>query len=100
MAGAIVEAGSLEENYRLLKVEAAKLGLSLSFDFNFNVNNYKQLRGRLLTNKELVAALKNAKNQKVTVFLDEKFSIGTGWVTINTSASDREIIEFLLGKSS
>ena len=99
MTGAIVEAGSLEENYRLLKVEAAKLGLSLSF-FDFDAEHYKQLRDRLLTNTELAAALKNAKNQKVMVFLDKKFSIGAGWVTINPSASDRDIIEFLLGKSN
>ena len=99
MAGAIVEAGSLAENYRLLQDESAKLGLSLLFS-DFDADNYKQFRGRLLTNKELVAALKNAKNQKVNVFLDKKFRIGAGWVTINSSASDREIIEFLLGKSS
>jgi len=74
--------------------EATKFGLRLRPQEH---KQYKQIRDRLFTNDTLVSALKIARDKGVTVYLKKEFYIGMGWVDIDVNASDKEIIEFILG---
>jgi len=79
-----------------LKEEASQFGLLyLSL---VEEEEYKQIRNRLLANDELASALRTAYANEVSVHLDRRFRVGTGFVFINVDATNQEIIDFLLGK--
>ena len=55
---------------------------------------------RVKGNPELHSVLHLAKRMDVRVHLDDEFSVGNGYVRIDNSATDDEIIKFLTSKAS
>lgn len=58
--------------------------------------NFMRFANRVRDNK-LRAALSLAKYAKVTIIVDDHFSVRAGFIVIDHRASDEEIIRFLLG---
>ena len=79
-----------------LRKEASQYGLYIQA--YYQIEEYKKMKGRLLSNEDLASALRAAAHEKITVFLDNKFLVEKGFVSINVDAVDEEIIKFLLGK--
>lgn len=91
----VLVAKAKDVHFQKLNREASKYGISL---WSFDLERWEQVKGRLLSNEKLAFAFQAAKGAGVSVFLKNRFQVGRGWVDIDTSATDEEIIEFLLGK--
>lgn len=78
-----------------LRQEASQYGLYIR---DSDREKYRQIKGRLSSNKNLASALQAAARAKVTIFLSNRFSVGQKWVEIDVSATDEKIIKFLLGE--
>ena len=89
------EAKARNAAFKRLRNEARQFGMSL---MPWEKNAYKQIRNRLFANDKLAAAFKAAADAGLWVELERDFQIRTSGVHINVDASDKEIIEFLLGK--
>ncbi|MEK7648694.1 MAG: hypothetical protein AAB400_02115 [Patescibacteria group bacterium] len=80
--------------YDKLSKEAQGFGLTLILG---DLEGYKKFRGRLLANKRLADAFREASHAGISIGLGSKFESSTTAATINIHATDEEILTFFLG---
>jgi hypothetical protein len=86
---AAIEGRSLE----IFRKEALSYGISILSETEL----YLPIRYHLQKNPLLKQAFLTAKSSGVMIYLDREFKIGKGYVLIDATATDQEIINFLLG---
>ena len=65
-----------------------------------SVDECRGFIARIKGNAHLANALQYAKSKNVFVYAENKFSVKDGWVDIDISAKDEDIIKFLVGENA
>ena len=90
---AIAKAKLAGHELKSLQQEASQFGLLILAG---DIDEYKQIRERLLTNTALASAFRVARDNDVGIILYNKFEISERFVFVDIYSSDDEIIRFLL----